>query len=200
MTVPFDEPVKSYAAYIFDLDGTLVDSMPHHFVAWNKAMAEARLPIFDEDDFYAMGGRSGVDIVAEMAEELGRDDIDPEQVATQKRNFYLEEMSRVPVRMIDAVVAFARRHKGIVPMAIATGSMRSGAIKTLESAGIDDLFDVIITPEDVVHGKPAPDMFLLAAELLGANPADCCVFEDADPGIEAACAAGMDYVRVFSRS
>ena len=77
-----------------------------------------------------------------------------------------------------------------------TVSAIPGARRTLAAAGLTGLFDVILTPEDVEHGKPAPDMFLLAAERLGAAPSRCVVFEDAVPGIAAAAAAGMDCVRV----
>lgn len=192
----FTEPAPDFAGYIFDLDGTLVDSMPQHFAAWNKAMAEVDLPLFSEADFYACGGRSGVEIVTQIAAELERSDIDPEKVSARKRELYVEEMQLTPVRPIEPVVEFARRQKGNVPIAIATGSMLSGAQKTLAQAGLSDLFDVIVTPEDVVLGKPAPDIFLKAAERLGVDPKQCCVFEDADPGVVAARAAGMEVVRI----
>ena len=71
--------------------------------------------------------------------------------------------------------------------------------KTLELMGIDGLFPIVVTPEDVTHGKPSPEMFLLAAKLMGVPPERCLVFEDAGPGFEAATAAGMKYVVVSSR-
>ena len=70
---------------------------------------------------------------------------------------------------------------------------------TLELMHLQDLFPVVVTPEDVVHGKPAPDMFLLAAKQMGVPAAGCLVFEDAEPGMRAAEAAGMQWVRVASR-
>ena len=92
-------------------------------------------------------------------------------------------------------------HRQGIPMAIGTGSVRHGALNTMKSAGIDQLFDIIVTPDDVPpgRGKPCPDIFLLAAEKMGVNPADCVVFEDAQPGLEAAKAAGMDSVLVETR-
>ena len=76
--------------------------------------------------------------------------------------------------------------------------MPAGATETLESAGIADLFSVMVTPADVPpgYGKPRPDIFLLCTERMGVNPRDCVVFEDAEPGIQAAIAGGMAYVRV----
>lgn len=85
---------------------------------------------------------------------------------------------------------------GDAPKAIATGSAMPGASRTLAAAGLSGLFDVILTPDEVEHGKPAPDMFLKAAELLGVSPDRCVVFEDAEPGMKAAAAAGMDCVQV----
>ena len=69
----------------------------------------------------------------------------------------------------------------------------------LELTGLADLFPVVVTACDVVHGKPSPDMFLLAAQLMGVNPVECLVFEDAELGMRAAEAAGMKWVRVPSR-
>ena len=85
-----------------------------------------------------------------------------------------------------------------IPYAIGTGSMPSGAMETLQSAGVADLFSIMVTPADVPpgFGKPRPDIFLLCAEKMGVNPRECVVFEDAEPGIQAALAGGMDYVRV----
>lgn len=192
-------PEHEYGGYIFDLDGTLVDSMPQHFEAWKKALKEVNLPVFDEDTYYSMGGRAAADIVEEMARDLGRTDIDPDAVAVSKRGFYFQQLEETPPKPIKRVVDFARSLKSRKPIAIATGSALPGAVATLRAAGLEDLFDIIVTPEDVVHGKPAPDMFLLAADKMGVAPGDCVVFEDADPGIEAAKQAGMDYVRVISR-
>jgi HAD superfamily hydrolase (TIGR01509 family) len=84
-------------------------------------------------------------------------------------------------------------------MAIASGGPRDIVRRSLELAGLSSLFRAVVTADDVVHGKPAPDMFLLAAKLLGVEPTECLVFEDAEPGIKAALAAGMQVVRVPSR-
>jgi HAD superfamily hydrolase (TIGR01509 family) len=85
-------------------------------------------------------------------------------------------------------------------MSVASGGPKPVVRKTLELMHLAELFPVVVTPEDVVHGKPAPDMFLLAAQKMGVPPERCLVFEDAEPGIQAAVAAGMQFVRVPSRS
>lgn len=189
-------PSVVYGGYIFDLDGTLVDSMPTHLVAWNRALAEVGMPPFIEEEYYSWGGRSAVDIVEELAAREGRVDIDPQKVAVLKRHYYMSLLEECPALPIEGVVDFARAQKGRVPMAIATGSALEGALKTLEGAGLSGFFDIIVTPAEVQEGKPAPDMFLLAAARMGVEASSCCVFEDALPGIAAAKAAGMDVVIV----
>lgn len=191
-----DLPEKKYEGYIFDLDGTLVDSMPLHYKAWRQALARAGAPesVFREDEFYSCGGKSANDVVGFLNERYGLV-MDAESTATDKRRIYLELLEEEGMQPIPEVLEFVRS-LGDAPKAIATGSAIPGASRTLAAAGLTGLFDTILTPEDVEHGKPAPDMFLLAARRLGADPSRCVVFEDAVPGITAAAAAGMDCVRV----
>ena len=100
------------------------------------------------------------------------------------------------IKEIKAVADIARAHHGQVPIAVASSGMGRVVTKTLTAVGLLPLFDVIVTADDVTHGKPAPDLFLLAAERLGVAPADCIVYEDGDPGLEAARRAGMRAVDV----
>ncbi len=195
-------PEKEYAGYIFDLDGTLVDSMELHFRAWRRALAAhgAAHEIFMGEEFIRYGGCSAIDIVHSLNAQYGLN-MDAQRVATQKRELYFELMAEGQLREISATVELVRSlaERGI-PYAIGTGSARPGALATLEAVGIRELFPIIVTPADVAagRGKPQPDMFLLCAELMGVSPSDCVVFEDAQPGIDAALAAGMDYVFVDS--
>lgn len=192
-----DIPSGAFDGYIFDLDGTLVDTMPLHYRAWNEAMKRAGLPHeLDTDVFYSFGGVPTRRVAELMGEHYGLI-LDAEQVFHQKEALFLELQSEV--RVIDPVVAFARRVAGSHPVAVASGGPREVVKITLEASGLAPLFPVVVTPEDVVHGKPAPDMFLLAAKRMGVEPAMCLVFEDAEPGIAAARAAGMPFVRVPSR-
>lgn len=122
-----------------------------------------------------------------------------EGVADRKEQLYLERLDAVTP--IDPVVAFARRVSSIRPVAIATGGTPDIALPALKAAGLDDLFKIVVTPHDVApgRGKPHPDMFLEAARRIGVAPDSCLVFEDAEPGMRAARAAGMQVVRVPSR-
>lgn len=193
-------PGKKYAGYIFDLDGTLVDSMPTHYAAWRWALQKHGAPhtVFQWQEFVAHGGMAAPDIVADLNRTYGLS-MEPEVVAEEKRNRYawLLLNEKLPVIQETIHLVYQLKDEGI-PYAIGTGSMPSGARETLESAGVADLFPIMVTPADVPpgFGKPRPDIFLLCAEKMGVNPADCVVFEDAEPGIQAAIAGGMEYVRV----
>ena len=193
-------PEKRYAGYIFDLDGTLVDSMPVHYKAWRWALREHGAPhhVFRWEEFVAHGGMAAPDIVADLNATYGLN-MEPETVADDKRNRYAWLLQNETLPVIPETVNLVRRLKEQgIPYAIGTGSMPSGAMETLESAGVADLFPIMVTPADVPpgFGKPRPDIFLLCAERMGVNPRECVVFEDAEPGIQAAMAGGMDYVRV----
>lgn len=191
-------PAGDFAGYIFDLDGTLVDTMPLHYRAWNRAMQQAGLKEeLNEDLFYSLGGVPTRGVAKIFADHYGLQ-LDVEKVFHQKEALFLELKSEM--KLIEAVVAFAR--KGIaqgIPVSVASGGPRDIVRHTLELMHLHSLFPVVVTPEDVTHGKPAPDMFLLAAKRMGVAPGKCLVFEDAEPGIRAAEAAGMKWVRVPSR-
>jgi beta-phosphoglucomutase-like phosphatase (HAD superfamily) len=191
-------PPGEFAGYIFDLDGTLVDTMPLHYRAWNRAMHLAGLrEELSEDLFYSLGGVPTRRVASLLADHYGLT-IDVEKVFHQKEALFLE--LRTEMKLIGTVVAVARRAVAEhIPVSVASGGPRDIVRHTLELMHLQALFPVVVTPEDVTHGKPAPDMFLLAAQKMGVPPAKCLVFEDAEPGIQAAEAAGMKWVRVESR-
>lgn len=192
-----DIPAGDFDGYIFDCDGTLVDTMPLHFRAWNEAMKRAGLPgELSEELFYSLGGMP-TRKVAQLLAEYYRLTIDVDRVFHEKENLFLEMQSELKV--IQPVVDFAQRLHGTRPLSVASGGPRPIVVKTLELMGLAHLFPVVVTPEDVVHGKPAPDLFLLAARKMNVAPENCLVFEDAEPGFRAAEAAGMKWVRVASR-
>lgn len=192
-----DIPEGEFEGYIFDCDGTLVDTMPLHFRAWERAMQLSGLagPL-SEELFYSMGGMPTRKVAQVLATHYGLT-IDVEHVFHQKEALFLEMQDEMTV--IEPVVSFARSLHGRAPMSVASGGPRPVVKKTLELMGIDGLFPIIVTPEDVAHGKPSPEMFLLAASRMGVKPERCLVFEDATPGFEAAAAAGMKHVVVRSR-
>lgn len=189
-----DLPESGFDGIVFDCDGTLVDSMPSHFEAWCEALAAFGAEnILREDVFYAMGGRPTTDIVAEINVEYGLRLV-PEEVALAKRSAFLRRLDQIGP--VDEIVAFARMWRGRVPMAVATGGSRMVVEKTLQAVGISDLFDEVVTAEDVAVGKPAPDIYLEAAARLGVDPRRCLALEDAAAGIVAAQRAGMIVVVV----
>jgi len=187
-------PEAGFEGLVFDLDGTLVDSMPAHFEAWCEALEQFGAPgVFQEDVFYAMGGRPTKDIVVEINADNGLS-LDPQTVAFAKREAFMRRLDKV--ELYDEVVEFAQKWRGKVPMGIATGGTRIVVEKTLQVLELSELFDEVVTADDVKVGKPDPEVFLLAAEKLGVAPEKCVAFEDAAPGIMAAQLAGMSVVSV----
>lgn len=186
-------PPGPFEAYIFDCDGTLVDSMPLHLKAWRAALAMNGFPPekFTTAMHYGFAGMPGPAIVRDLNEKFGTQ-VDPEKTERDKVAWYLAHHDEaLPVA---PVVAIARAGQGKMPMAVASGSDRRLVLACLEGLGLLDLFGAVITPELVPHGKPAPDMFLLAAKELGVDPTKCLVFEDGHLGMQAAAAAGMEAV------
>lgn len=187
-------PDREFQALIFDLDGTLVDSMPAHFQAWCKALADqGQAGVFPEDVFYAMGGRPTRDIVGIINGEQGLS-LDPDRVAAAKKRHFLKSLSKI--ELIPEVAAVAEKFRGKLPMAVASGGSREVVEKTLQILGISDWFDEVVSSNEVKQGKPAPDIFLEAAKRLDVEPGECLVFEDARAGILAAREAGMEVVTV----
>lgn len=192
-----DIPPGDFDGYIFDLDGTLVDTMPLHYRAWDAAMREAGLVgALDEELFYSLGGVPTLRVAELIAQHYGLT-IDPRRVFHVKESMFKELQG--DAKLIEPVVAVARRVAQTHPVAIASGGPRDVVWRSLEISGLAPLFKVVVSADDVVHGKPSPDMFLLAAKQMGVEPTRCLVFEDAEPGMRAAEAAGMQWVRVASR-
>lgn len=190
-------PEGDFGGYIFDLDGTLVDTMPLHYRAWNQAMQAVGLSgELDEELFYSLGGVPTRRVAELIAQHYGLK-IDAHAVFHHKEALFTALQK--DAKLIEPVVEIARRVALTRPVAIASGGPRDIVRRMLEIAGLAPLFKVVITPEDVEHGKPAPDMFLLAARRMGVPAEKCLVFEDAEPGMRAAEAAGMKWVRVPSR-
>lgn len=191
-------PAGEFAGYIFDLDGTLVDTMPLHYRAWDAAMRSAGLTCtLDEDLFYSLGGVP-TRRVAELIADHYRLNVDATAVFHHKEALFGE--LQADAKLIEPVADFARKVARTHPVAIASGGPREVVTRSLELAGLAPMFKVVVTADDVVNGKPAPDMFLLAANRMGVPPERCLVFEDAEPGMRAADAAGMQWVRVPSRT
>jgi len=188
-------PPGEFAAYLFDCDGTVVDSMPLHYLAWRQAVAEWGGE-FDEQLFYAWGGRPVADMVSDLNSQQGLSM--PLEAFTRRR----EDLYRAMLPQLTAVPEVLRVIKeahGRIPFALVSGGARDSVTGSLTAVGLLDRFDVMVCAEDYYKPKPDPEAFLVAARLLGVPPKDCLVFEDTDMGIQAATAAAMASVRVISR-
>ena len=184
--------INTAKGIIFDCDGTLADTMPLHWRAWQAITARHKLH-FPVDRFYALGGVPTRDILKMLSREQGVP-IDPVAVAIEKENEYLPLITQV--EPVDVVVGVVRDHHGTTPLAVASGGTKKIITQVLEHLGILELFDAIVTSEDVTRQKPAPDIFLEAARRMGVPPEHCRAYEDTDLGLEAIRAAGMEAVDV----
>jgi len=185
-------PPGTFRAYLFDCDGTIVDSMPLHYLAWEQALGE-HCCTFAEDLFYSWGGMPPMEIVARL-NQMQRLNMPVEAVAHRKENLYYSHLASL--KPVPEVLEHINAQHGRIPFAVVSGSTRESIVKSLTTVGLLDRFAVLVGSEDYARSKPAPDVFLTAAERLGIAPKDCLVFEDTDMGIAGATAAGMASVRV----
>lgn len=178
---------------IFDCDGTLVDSMPLHYRAWVTVLCRYDLD-FTEARFYQWAGVPVDEIVRRLAMEQGRT-VDAEAIAAE-RDTYFHSLPVSELRPVEPVVGIARRFHRQLPLAVATGSTKASAEASLRAIRILELFDAVISSHDAGRPKPAPDVFLMAAERIAVAPGNCVAFEDGDAGLQAARAAGMQVVDI----
>jgi beta-phosphoglucomutase-like phosphatase (HAD superfamily) len=187
-------PPGEFRAYLFDCDGTIVDSMPLHYIAWKTALDEWGCP-FPEELFYAWGGKPVDEILSTLNAMHGLS-MPVTAVATRKEGIYFNLLPQL--KAIPEVVEHIDRQYGRIPFAVVSGGRRHSVVQSLTVTRLIDRFETIVGAEDYQNSKPAPDGFLLAADRLGVEPSACLVFEDTDLGIQAATAAGMASVRVPS--
>lgn len=190
--LPLPLPPGDFRAYLFDLDGTVADTMPLHFVCWNEALGRYGCSL-EEQQFFALAGIP-VGRTIELLNEQHGLAMPVEELAAAKEGLFLERLTEL--QPVAAVVAHVHEAHGRIPLAIVSGSPRASIFHSLGLLGLTDKFEVIVGAEDYAHGKPDPEPFLTAAARLGVAPADCLVFEDGELGIQSAMAAGMPWVRV----
>ena len=170
----------------------MADSQQVNFESRRAALAEVHLDP-EKTWFDARTGVSTAEMVR-MVADLAQTDVDVGAVAAARDRRYLHRLGEVGE--VRFVVDMLRAEHSRRRTALATGGGAATVLPTVEALGLRSLFDVIVTRHDVVQGKPAPDLFLRAAELLRVEPAHCLVYEDSDEGLEAAAAAGMDAIDV----
>jgi HAD superfamily hydrolase (TIGR01509 family) len=185
-------PEGDFAAYIFDCDGTLADTMPLHYKAWCGVLREHDAD-FPEALFYELGGMP-TDKIVELLNNRHGYSMPPAETAKKKEELFLSMLAEI--EPIEPVVAIVRKVGGRLPMAVASGGHREVVRRTLGALGLLEKFSAVVCAEDYARGKPFPDPFLVAAERLGVEPRKCLVFEDTALGEEAARAAGMTSVLV----
>jgi HAD superfamily hydrolase (TIGR01509 family) len=185
-------PPGSFKAYLFDCDGTIADSMPLHYVAWNRALSEWNCE-FSQDLFYAWGGMPVSGIITALNERHGLS-MPVEDVSKRKEEFYLEILPQL--KAVPEVLEHIELSHGRIPLAVVSGSTRDSVTASLDSLKLLDRFDTLVCAGDYQRSKPDPQAFLIAAARLGMAPESCLVFEDAEMGIQAATAAGMASVKV----
>jgi len=166
--------------------------MPLHWRAW-EVIARRHGFALSEQRFYSLGGVPAREVLKMLRAEQGLP-LDPLAVAREKEAEYLPLIAQV--EPINAVVGVARDNYGKIPMAVASGGTQRIIRQVLDHLGIRHLFQAIVSSEDVVNQKPAPDIFLEAARRLGVPPQFCRAYEDTDLGMRAIRAAGMEAVDV----
>jgi len=185
MQIPVDPNTQ---ALIFDLDGTLADTMPAHRAAWVKVANHFGAPM-TERMVEEWSGMASYKIVARLNQQFNLT-LDPKEVSKKKAAFFFEFQGE-GIKPIKPIYEIAQRYKDKLPMGIGTGSRKANAERILSSLGIRDWFQSLVSADDVEYHKPSPETFLKCAKELAINPTYCQVFEDADFGVQAGKSAGM---------
>ena len=187
-------PEEDFEGLIFDLDGTLIDSMPAHFSAMRQALEEAGgAGLFTEERFSELGGKPAADIVTLLNRENGLS-MNAQKVCQRQHELLKSKLDHF--ELIPEVADFAANHRGKIPMAVASAGTTSMVKACLSRVNILWWFDAIVGSDEVENGKPSPDVYLEAARRIDVDPISCVVFEDSDAGILGARAAGMKVVVV----
>ena len=182
-----------YKAFLYDCDGTLADNMPSHKAAFVKVAAEHNIMLDDSIIDELAGWPTGL-VAGEISKRYNVI-FDTDDFAKRKSSLYVAEFVSKTLP-IDFVVAHMKAHVGKVKIGVVTGGSRNTVSQTLKVIGVDSYLDVLVCAGETERGKPFADPFLKAASVLGMQPHECLVFEDGDPGVQAAEAAGMKWIRV----
>lgn len=191
-----DETMFLCKAVIFDMDGTLINSTKADFLAWQKLFSFYGKSLTYEEYIPLLGIKSA-QVVKEFLPVKNDEEI--QMALTQKLVFFHEYVAENGIYPVPYADVFLKQIKQLdIPVALATSSRKAKMEMVMTKVNLVTLFDAIVTGGDVKNGKPAPDIFIKAAEKLGVRPQDCIVFEDASNGVKAAKNAFMKCVAVSS--
>lgn len=174
---------KELKGAILDLDGVIVDTVPLHFQAWKKMFSEYQREFTFQDYKDKVDGILRIDGARAMLRDISEEEL--KIAAAKKQAYFLEFLEKQGVRVFEDALNLIKELKDN-HIKVAVISSSKNCLYILKKAGIDNLFDVIITGNDVKRGKPQPDIFLLASRKLNLEPSQCIVFEDSLLGVEAA--------------
>jgi beta-phosphoglucomutase len=180
-------------AILVDLDGTLVETASANYHAYAQALAEVGLPISRRDFDARAAGRSWKHFLPEMLAQAGID-ADPAGIAARKKLLYAQRFDELIPN--TALIGMLRLRPSVCLAALVTNASAVNAHAVLRHIDLMDLFDAIVTGDDVARNKPAPDGYRLAARLLGVEAAQCIVIEDSDIGVASAHAFGAPVLRM----
>ncbi len=183
---------KNVKGLIFDLDGTIANTMQNHFLSWREAVSPFGID-FTPELFKSLTGKPREATIIKLNEQFGTN-MNPIEVGNVKGSTFKKMVHQT--QEISIVADVVRKYHNILPMSIGTGSTRNGAKKTLEVINMSHFFEIVITSNDIENPKPHPETFLKCAALMQIDPEDCIVFEDGILGMQAAKTAGMQVIDV----
>ncbi len=184
---------KDYKAFLYDCDGTLADNMHAHKAAYKKAAEKFGIAL-DTAIIDELAGWPTL-LIAQEINKRYQTDVPPVDFATMKSTIFFEDFIEQTLP-VEFVVRHLKNHIGEVRIGVVSGGSRKTVTRTLTVIGLIDDIEVLVCGDDTERGKPYADPFLSAAQQLSVAPHDCLVFEDGDPGVQGAIAAGMDWVRI----
>ena len=174
---------------IFDLDCTLIDSMPFHYYCWKVACEKFDIPM-SEKFLREYTGCPAWEIAEIMVRQNHLEDkVSADELANLKMQLFHDIQCHI--KPIEPVADIVKKYYGILPMAVGTGGHKSVVKDTLEITGLSKFFDIVITANDITHFKPDPETFMLCAQKMNVDPKQIEVFEDGELGLQAARTAGM---------
>jgi len=189
--------IKNTQAIIFDMDGVLADSEPLHFEAEMAACQKYgfTVPLSEWKNFH---GKTSIDIFKYIVANYGQGAEDAEEIVQYKTEIYLQ-LAAEKVTPIEGAIEFAKWSRKKFPqLALVTSSNLATKEMFCNKFSINNLFDVVITAEDITQGKPNPEPYAKAIEKLGTNPKNCIVIEDSANGILSAKGAGANAIGIMT--